>query len=170
MLCGCILASFWLHSGYILATFMLHLGYILATFRLYFGYILATFRLHFGPILKIEFGPAHPDFGSVLSPLKARKYRHMQQTTKMGILWHCQFDTLSSPVQIQFWRPLRGACNWIVLSPTLLYHLHTLVPSALKSNNFLVHQPFGPPNCFGPPHMCAVCSDFEEWAFWLHSG
>ena len=30
------------------------------------------------PFLKIEFGPPHADFGSVWSPQKARKFRHMQ--------------------------------------------------------------------------------------------
>ena len=48
----------------------------------------------------------------------------------------------------------------IVLFPTLLLHLDTMVPSALKANNFS-----GPPaiwssqTCFGPLHMCG---DFED--------
>ena len=57
------------------------------------------------PVLKIEFGPPHADFGSVWSPQKARKFRLMQPTTKMGILC-IDSVTLSFPEQIQFCRPL----------------------------------------------------------------
>ena len=74
------------------------------------------------------------------------------------------FDNLCFQVQIQFCRPLRGAYNWIVLSPTLLGHLDTLVPSALKANKFSGPPAlWSPQTCFGPPHMCAVCGDFEDW-------
>ena len=41
--------------------------------------------------------------------------------------------------------------------------LATLVPSALKANKFSGPPAFwSPPTCFGPPHMCAVCVDFED--------
>ena len=114
------------------------------------------------PVLKIEFGPPHSDLGSVWSPQKAHKFGHKQQT-KMDILWQCQFDTVCFPVQIQFCCPLWGSYNWIVLSPTLLGHLDTLVPSALKANKFSGPPAlWSPQTCFGPPHMCAVCVDFKD--------
>ena len=47
---------------------------------------LAKFCFRVCPVLRIEFGPQHADFGTVWSPQKACKFRHMQQTTKMGIL------------------------------------------------------------------------------------
>ena len=76
-----------------------------------FGFFRIIFHLpdNYNPVLKIEFGPRHADFGFVWSPQKARKYHHMQQMIKMGILCQCQFDTLIFQVQIQFCRPLRGA-------------------------------------------------------------
>ena len=39
-----------------------------------------------GPVLKIEFGSPAADFGSVWSHQKVLKFRHMQQTSQMGIL------------------------------------------------------------------------------------
>ena len=45
------------------------------------------------PVLKIEFGPPPADLGSIWFPRTAYKFQHMQQTTKMGILWQCQFYT-----------------------------------------------------------------------------
>ena len=71
------------------------------------------------------------------------------------VYWQCQFDTLSFPEQIQFCRPL-GA-YWIVLSPTLLGQLDTLVPSALKANKF------SGPSAFWSPQTCLVprtCAQF----------
>ena len=75
--------------------------------------------------------------------------------------WRCQFDTLGYPERIQLCRHL-GA-YWIVLSPTLLSQLDTLVPSALKTNRFSGLPAFwSPQTCFGPPHMCAVCVNFKD--------
>ena len=50
------------------------------------GKTISIISIHVGPVLKIEFGPPHADFGSVWLSQKARKYRQMQQMTKMGIL------------------------------------------------------------------------------------
>ena len=60
-------------------------------------------EMEYSPVLKIEFGPPPTGFGSVGSPPKMLKCRHMQQTTKITIL--CT-DTLSFPEQIQFCRLL----------------------------------------------------------------
>ena len=71
-------------------------------------------------------------------------------------IWHTMVSSTNS------------ACNWIVLSPTLLGHLDALVPSALKANKFSGPPAlWSPQTCFGPPHMCAVCGDFEDWVWRL---
>ena len=48
---------------------------------------------------------------------------------------------------------------WIVLSPILLGQLDTMVPSALKANNFQVYQLFGPPKLALVPRTCAPCAE-----------
>ena len=69
------------------------------------------------PVLKIEFGLLHPDFRSVWSPQKARKFDICNRWHKWVhcVYWQCHFDTLSFTEQIQFCTPL-GA-YWIVLYP-----------------------------------------------------
>ena len=65
------------------------------------------------PVLKIKFGPPHADFGSVWSPQKARKFRHMEQTKQKWVfcdsvnLTHYVFQA----VQFSFVVLLRGAYN-----------------------------------------------------------
>ena len=73
-------------------------------------------------------------------------------------IWHYIFQNnwvLSSSI--------RGAYNWIVLFPTLLGQLDTLVPSTLKAIKFSGPPAFwSPQTCFGPPHICAVCGNFKD--------
>ena len=91
------------------------------------------------PVLNIEFGPPQADFGSLWSP-PVRKFRRMQQTTKVGI-------------------PLKFSITIsVLLSSPLLGQLDALVPSALKASKLV----FVPPNLLGPPHICATCVDFED--------
>ena len=59
---------------------------------------------------------------------------------------------LSFPVQIQFCRPLHCLVISTLWSPRLS-----------KLISCLVHQ------LFGPPHMCAVCGDFEDRVIYVMS-
>ena len=49
------------------------------------------------PVLEIGFGPPSADFGSIWSSLKARKFRHVQKTSKVRTLY---FDLQSLPITI----------------------------------------------------------------------
>ena len=46
----------------------------------------ARYLIGLGPVLEIGFGPPTTVFGSLWSSQKARKFRHIQQTTKTRIL------------------------------------------------------------------------------------
>ena len=71
-------------------------------------------------------------------PVKKTTLYKQTIMTSMGIL--CSFSE-----QIQFCRPL-GA-YWIILSPTLLSQLDTLVPQLSKLISFQVHQLLVPRTC-----------------------
>ena len=74
-----------------------------------------------------------------------------------------QFEFVLENYVCQSCRPL-GA-YWIVLSPTLLGQLDTLVLSALRANKFSgLPTCWSPQTCFGPLHMCAVCGNFKDRA------
>ena len=97
---GRILIQLWLHSkyiliisDYILTILLQHFDRVLTQLWLHSKYILiishyvlARHTEIAAPVLRIEFGPPHPNFGSVWSPQKARNFRHFQQATNMRIL------------------------------------------------------------------------------------
>ena len=51
------------------------------------------------------------------------------------------------------------------MSPPLLGQLDALVPSALKASKFSGPPALWSPQTCGPPHMFAVCVDFEDREF-----